>query len=155
MDKQMKTICWECALSGYGNVSDCPWEREFKPVDGWNAERNDILIVNGALKYWSESYCVLRCPLYKHETRRKKTKERHPEQAKTHKSWQHIDKENVGRMAVALRLCRIYHGLTQQKLARAIGVSQGNISCYENGVCAYDIDKVSAVLPDILEFMED
>lgn len=155
MDKPVKTICWECALSGYGNVSDCPWEREFKPVDGWTAERNDILINNGDLKYWSESYCVLRCPLYKHETRRNKIKERHPEQAKTHKSWQRIDKESVDIMAKALRSCRIYHGLTQTWLARMTGTSQKTISKYENGLCAYDVEKVYAALPDILDFMED
>ena len=34
-----QTLCWGCAKSGYGSLSDCPWERSFKPVEGWEKRK--------------------------------------------------------------------------------------------------------------------
>ena len=59
MNLKPSTICWDCKKAGYGNVSECPWEREFKPVDGWNAIYSDEL----------DSYAVISCPLFERDER--------------------------------------------------------------------------------------
>lgn len=58
------TLCWDCAKAGYGNLSECPWERDFKPVDGWKAERFVRQHDYGHDKVESETYCVISCPLF-------------------------------------------------------------------------------------------
>lgn len=45
-------LCWTCAKSGYGKASQCTWEREFKPVEGWTAEETSV------------SYRITSCPLF-------------------------------------------------------------------------------------------
>lgn len=59
MKNKKPTLCWSCAKAGGGNVSECPWAREFKPVDGWNAIYNDEL----------DSYAVISCPLFERDER--------------------------------------------------------------------------------------
>ena len=49
--------CWTCQNSCGG----CNWSREFKPVDGWEAEKT-ILISNGE---YADSYRIISCPEYK------------------------------------------------------------------------------------------
>ena len=56
-----RQLCINCAKAGHGNTSECPWEREFKPVPGWKALRRDI----GD----EESYRIYECPLYEKENR--------------------------------------------------------------------------------------
>lgn len=41
--------------------TECSWHKEFKPVDGWNAEHT--IVDNGRDK--QDSYYVKECPLYK------------------------------------------------------------------------------------------
>lgn len=61
------TLCWSCA--NYGGK--CPWSEHKKqrPVPGWKAHRNDILMRvekrGGVEKTYKESYFVIECPLYK------------------------------------------------------------------------------------------
>ncbi|MBO7669511.1 MAG: hypothetical protein J6S60_02885 [Oscillospiraceae bacterium] len=65
-----RTLCWTCAKSGYGCVSECCWEREFKPYPGWEAIRQDIKLYETDKKeYTTESYLVLECPGFKEEKR--------------------------------------------------------------------------------------
>lgn len=59
------TICLDCKKAGYGSASECPWEKEFKPVDGWNAIYNDEL----------DSYAVISCPLFERDERLPKSAE--------------------------------------------------------------------------------
>ena len=62
-----QTICWECIHADKGKASICPWVSEFKPVEGWDATRRDIL-VPGRNKnqpaHYDESYRVHQCPLF-------------------------------------------------------------------------------------------
>lgn len=55
-------ICADCQTP----INTCSWEREFKPVEGWKAEKKKLLIlsVNGERNF-TESYDVTECPLYK------------------------------------------------------------------------------------------
>ena len=64
-----QTLCCNCARAGFGCVSTCPWEREFKPVPGWTAARRDIKMAHKAvggkvIEKMEESYLVIECPLY-------------------------------------------------------------------------------------------
>lgn len=63
---QNTQLCWDCARSGYGNVSTCPWERASLPVDGWVAnakmEKKDGIET-------LYSYEIVSCPLFVKEER--------------------------------------------------------------------------------------
>ena len=54
--------CWTCKNACGG----CPWSREFKPVDGWEAEKTFI----GSNGEHAESYKIIYCPEYMEEKRR-------------------------------------------------------------------------------------
>lgn len=61
-----KTICWSCMhavpcpIEGRG----CSWSMEGKPVEGWKAERRDVVQhAYGGLSVL-ESYCVIDCPSF-------------------------------------------------------------------------------------------
>ena len=63
----MMTICWACAnaVPDEEGTRGCSWSREGKPVEGWVAERRDILIQAtspGGEKKRIESYQVITCP---------------------------------------------------------------------------------------------
>lgn len=63
----MMTICWACAnaVPDAEGERGCPWSREGKPVEGWTAERRDILVQDtspGGEKKRIESYQVITCP---------------------------------------------------------------------------------------------
>lgn len=65
----MMTICWACAnaVPDEESTRGCPWSREGKPVEGWVAERRDILVQAtspGGEKKRIESYCVITCPAF-------------------------------------------------------------------------------------------
>lgn len=53
-----ETICWHCRRAV---AAKCSWAREFKPVDGWIAERRERQGYHNA-RYIS--YTVLECPEY-------------------------------------------------------------------------------------------
>lgn len=62
------TLCWTCKWAA-GKDGKCPWSREFKPVEGWEATPDRILITSatqtpdGVARY-SETYTVHKCQLY-------------------------------------------------------------------------------------------
>lgn len=69
------TLCWDCTNSGHGNTSICPWEREFKPVDGWDAEMSMKEITYDKFRRSVETYFVKACPLFEQQPSRKCAKE--------------------------------------------------------------------------------
>ena len=63
------TLCWDCVKAGDGNLSECPWVREFKPVDGWTAVATKVKVTDGkpAFGYKTQmrdSYYVSECPMF-------------------------------------------------------------------------------------------
>ena len=62
------TLCWTCKWAA-GKDGKCPWVREFKPVEGWKATPDQVLITSatqapdGVPKY-TDSFTVIECPLY-------------------------------------------------------------------------------------------
>ncbi len=52
------TLCWHCARA----IKKCPWNRRFKPVEGWDAVPTDL--------NRTPSYFVRDCPLFKREAER-------------------------------------------------------------------------------------
>lgn len=72
------TLCWSCQQADKGMVSECAWVREFKPVDGWDAEPTTRKMYgftrHGKSVYKIEdSFCVFACPLYKPDARGKRS----------------------------------------------------------------------------------
>lgn len=61
------TLCWTCGRA-CGGPNGCSWSREYKPVEGWDAERRDVAVWRGesGRQYteYSESYYVKGCPEY-------------------------------------------------------------------------------------------
>lgn len=55
-------LCWTCKNACNGG---CSWSKEFKPVDGWTAEKTTIP-VNGE---YAETYKIIKCPEYKSDRR--------------------------------------------------------------------------------------
>lgn len=53
-----ETLCWRCRLVGTGK---CSWDRELKPVDGWEAEETKIW--NSIKRNYWKSYRVIKCPM--------------------------------------------------------------------------------------------
>ena len=65
----MMTICWACgnAVPDAEGERGCPWSREGRPVEGWEAERRDIRIQPrrpGEERRAVESYQVITCPVF-------------------------------------------------------------------------------------------
>lgn len=65
----MMTICWACAnaVPDEEGTRGCSWSREGRPVEGWVAERRDILVQAtspGGEKKRIESYQVITCPAF-------------------------------------------------------------------------------------------
>lgn len=58
-----QSICWLCANAVPSETTGCNWSREFKPVEGWEAElstnkwANDFWISQG-----HDVYHVYKCP---------------------------------------------------------------------------------------------
>lgn len=154
MDKVKETLCWTCEKSGFGDFSDCPWEREFKPVDGWTAERSDILFCSDRRRYWTESYCVRKCPLYKRQIKKSKKKQQE-EKTTDRKSWCRISKEERLRRGLALKRLRVAHGLSQEKFAKILCLSWQTIGHYERGRISYDTKRVAQHFPEIYEYLEE
>ena len=58
-----ETLCWSCKNSLCG----CSWSKHFVPVKNWVATPTILFCnVDGAI-YQTESYKVIKCPLYKHD----------------------------------------------------------------------------------------
>lgn len=62
--EEKKTLCWTCTVPGTGG---CSWDKEFQPVEGWEAEPTRLRSDSGM--YDTESYAVKACPLYQPMTR--------------------------------------------------------------------------------------
>ena len=66
------SLCWSCrnAVPSLQKGTGCNWSREFKPVEGWEAQRRDLCGYmecqwkDGAI----ESYRVVRCPEYRQDS---------------------------------------------------------------------------------------
>lgn len=52
-------LCWTCKNCFGG----CAWSREFKPVNGWTAEKTYI----PSNEEYAESYHIIKCPEYIHD----------------------------------------------------------------------------------------
>lgn len=64
------TLCGDCFHADKGDHSQCPWAREFKPVDGWDAIPTKVLWYrkgdrDNSRRVEEQSYCVLHCPMFK------------------------------------------------------------------------------------------
>ena len=70
-----QTICWGCARACAVRSIACPWSWSFCPVPGWTAIRRDVTYDSGykKMKHASESYIVIKCPLYLSDADYKKT----------------------------------------------------------------------------------
>lgn len=56
MTKSRHSLCWACDRPGTGS---CSWDKELKPVEGWEAEES---VFHGSED--SVTYHVIRCPLF-------------------------------------------------------------------------------------------
>ena len=55
------TLCWRCKNAVPSQNCGCSWSKEFKPVEGWTAERKNLNISHGKA---IESYAVIKCPKF-------------------------------------------------------------------------------------------
>jgi len=63
------SLCWSCDNATGG----CSWSREFKPVNGWNAERRNVNTHRGRKRIeGTESYFVKDCPEFVRDKRRRR-----------------------------------------------------------------------------------
>lgn len=60
-----QSLCWECAKA-YGG---CDWSKQFTPVKGWQARRNDLSFLTNGKVHTTESYEVKACPEFEQEKR--------------------------------------------------------------------------------------
>lgn len=161
MDKQRKTICWNCANT---NGKKCSWfAKNAKPVDGWEAIRNDIAINDHGTMRFCESYIVTRCPnfypseCYKRELEELEELKRikaEREKAKTEKKprvWYTSKHKKI--MGNALKKCRQTHKMNQLQLADALYISSSMVCRYEQGTVQYEPENIRRVLPDINEYI--
>ena len=56
------TLCWRCANAVPTEDTGCLWSREFKPVEGWDAEETSVLAKNKSGARHLVSYRVKSCP---------------------------------------------------------------------------------------------
>lgn len=61
-------LCWTCSHAAKGDISICPWARDYKPVKGWKASRS--IIPTHSLGHGYHSYAIEACPLYDKEIRK-------------------------------------------------------------------------------------
>ena len=57
---KLDSICWDCDNWFNG----CSWQRKFKPIEDWTAEKTEISYSDGAVVH---SYFVKKCPQFKRE----------------------------------------------------------------------------------------
>lgn len=65
----MKQPCWTCRLS-YGQ---CPWSKNFQPIEGWEAELTHKT-VRGKVVY--DSFEIKHCPMYQQDESSRKFDEK-------------------------------------------------------------------------------
>ncbi len=59
-----ETLCWRCKNAVPSKSSGCSWSREFKPVEGWTADRRDLKMGKEKIGDYIESYFVHKCPKF-------------------------------------------------------------------------------------------
>lgn len=59
------SLCWSCKRA----TGFCSWSRDFKPVQGWEAEPTLVKSQQGAKNSVVESYNVKKCPLFERDER--------------------------------------------------------------------------------------
>lgn len=62
---KQETLCWYCANAVPNNKTGkgCSWSREFKPVEGWDAEATLVITRNDGERP-IPSYIVNGCPCF-------------------------------------------------------------------------------------------
>lgn len=64
-DKYRATLCWKCAnaVPNREGTRGCSWSKEFKPVEGWDAEKT-VLFTGywNSKRFGTDSYIVKSCP---------------------------------------------------------------------------------------------
>lgn len=60
-----ETLCFSCDHADKGDKSICPWAKEFKPVEGWDATKRVLFFWIHNRKKPIESYKVINCPIYR------------------------------------------------------------------------------------------
>lgn len=64
---EKQTLCWYCrhAVPSIGKGTGCSWSQKGRPVDGWTAQRRDVLLQRPyGLNELVESYRVENCPRF-------------------------------------------------------------------------------------------
>lgn len=68
-NKILNSICWDCqnAVPNFEKSRGCSWSLGFKPVEGWEAVRQDVAHGDYASQWHREieSYTVINCPCFK------------------------------------------------------------------------------------------
>lgn len=59
---RQETLCWTCSVPGTGG---CSWDKDFTPVDGWEATPTTLYIGCHCDRKTESSFLVTKCPLYK------------------------------------------------------------------------------------------
>lgn len=68
-NKHLPTLCWSCKRS-YLPEYRCSWAKEFKPVEGWEADMKYVLVQRSSgNNSILESYFVYTCPEYLYDGR--------------------------------------------------------------------------------------
>jgi hypothetical protein len=62
--EKSKTICWNC--KNCGNILECSWSSDFKPVEGWTATPTKINMGEYGV---TDSFCVHACPKFVRDDR--------------------------------------------------------------------------------------
>lgn len=132
------TLCWNCKNTS-GNK--CPWfSKAEKPVEGWNAVRNDIFVANRKVK----SYYVIDCPNFVKEDIERLTDDQF---------YVPSDKERE-MLKNALKKCMKDHNVTQEYLAEKMGKCIDTIYKYMRGKTVYSVRRVAEVMPEIYDYIK-
>lgn len=66
-ERRLSSICWDCQ-NAYAHK--CSWFRDYTPVKGWTAKKEEYMTINK--KHFT--YCVLECPNFVADEKQPKTK---------------------------------------------------------------------------------
>ena len=74
---KQETLCWYCsnAVPNPKTGKGCSWSKEFKPVEGWVAEKT-LIVTRAEGERPIPSYIVYDCPLFDRDTKQFQTLEK-------------------------------------------------------------------------------
>lgn len=137
-----QTICWNCKNT---NGNKCSWfAKNAKPVDGWVAIRNDMVLEKRVVP----SYCVLECPNFVEEEIKTSCEYINDSRCES----EPMDKRE--KMGVALKKCMDAHGISAKALASEIEKCADSVHRYIRGYTSYSPKMVAGVLPDIYDYIK-